>query len=50
MVHGIMRKQMHCLYLRDSVSVRTNMFYMFPYKYNAIGAKTLEIMFSASNQ
>ena len=38
MLHGITSEQEYCLYLRDSVSERMNIFYMFPYKYIVIGA------------
>ena len=38
MLHGIMSKQEYCLYLRDSVSERMSIFYMFPYKSIVIGA------------
>ena len=30
MLHGIMSEQEYCLYMRDSVSERINIFYMFP--------------------
>ena len=33
-----MSEQEYCLYLRDSISERMNMFYMFPYKSIGIGA------------
>ena len=32
MLHGIMSEQEYRLYLRDNVSERINIFYMFPYK------------------
>ena len=32
MLHGITSEQDYFLYLRDSVSERVNIFYMFPYK------------------
>ena len=38
MLHGIKSEQEHCLYLRDSVSERMDIFYMFPYKSFVIGA------------
>ena len=41
MLHGIMCEQEYCFYLRDSVSERMNMFYMFPYKSIVIGAYSL---------
>ena len=52
MLRGIMSEQENSLYLRDSVSERMNIhvFYMFTYKSIAIGAKTLEIIFSACCQ
>ena len=36
MLHDITSEQEHCLYLRDSVSDRMNIFNMFPYK--SVGA------------
>ena len=33
-----MSEQKYCLYVRDSVSERMNIFYMFPYKFIVIGA------------
>ena len=50
MLHGITREQVYCLYLRDSVSEWMNIFYMFPYKSIVIGAKSLDIIFSACYQ
>ena len=50
MLHGITSEQEYCLYLRDSVSERMNLFYMTPYKSNVIGAQTLEIIFSTCYQ
>ena len=41
MLHSIMCEQEYCLYLRDSVSERMNIFYMFPYKSIVIGAYSL---------
>ena len=38
MLHGIMSEQEYCIYLRDSVSERMNIFYMFPYISIVIGA------------
>ena len=38
MLHGIMSEQDHCLYVRDSVSERMSIFYMFPYISIIIGA------------
>ena len=38
MLHDIMSEQEYCLYLRDSVSERMKLFYMFPYKSTVIGA------------
>ena len=38
MLHGITSEQDYCLYLRDSVSERMNIYYMFPYKSIVIGA------------
>ena len=32
MLHRITSEQEYCLYLRDNVSERMNIFYMFPYK------------------
>ena len=31
MLHGIMSEQHGCLYVRDIVSEKINIFYMFPY-------------------
>ena len=50
MLHGITSEQEYCLYLRDSVSERMNIFYMFPYKSIVIGTKTLEIILSTCYQ
>ena len=36
-VHGIPSEQEYCLYIRDGVSERMNIFYMFPNKSIAIG-------------
>ena len=47
MLHDIMSEQEYCLYLRDSVSERMNIFYMLLFKSFVIGALTLEIIFSA---
>ena len=47
MLHGKTSEQEYCLYLRDNVSERMYIFYMFPYKSIVIGALTLEIIFSA---
>ena len=38
MLHGIKSEQEYCLYLRDIVSERMNIFYIFPYKSIVIGA------------
>ena len=38
MLHRIMSEKEYCLYLRDSVSERMNIFYMFLYKSIFIGA------------
>ena len=38
MLHCITSEQEHCLYLRDSVSERMYIFYMFLYKSIVIGA------------
>ena len=38
MLHGITGEQEYCLYLRESVSKRMNLFYIFPYKSIVIGA------------
>ena len=38
MSYGITSEQEYCLYLRDSVSERMNILYMFPYKSLVIGA------------
>ena len=40
MLHGITSEQEYCLYLRESVSERMNIFYMFLYRYIVIGALT----------
>ena len=37
MLHGIMSEQDRCLYVKDSVSERMNIFYMFPLKSIVIG-------------
>ena len=50
MLHGLMSEQEHCLYYRDSVSERMNIFYMFPYESIVIGALTVEIIFSVCYQ
>ena len=50
MLHGIMSEQEYCLYLKDSVSERMNIFYIFLYKYIVIGAQTVEIIFNACYQ
>ena len=50
MLHGITSEQEYCHYLRDSVSERTNIFNMFPYKSIVIGVLTLEMIFSACYQ
>ena len=50
MLHGIIGELDRCLYVIDSASERMNIFYMFPYKSIVIGAKTLEIVFSACHQ
>ena len=50
MLHVIMSEQEYCLYVRDSVSERMNIIYMFPHKSIIIGALTLEIIFSACYQ
>ena len=47
MLHGIMCEQEYCLYLRDSVSERMNIFYMCPYKSIVIGAENSIIEFSS---
>ena len=38
MLHGIISEQDHCLFVRDSVSLRMNIFYIFPYKCIVFGA------------
>ena len=38
MLNGITSEQEYCLYLRDSVSERMKIFYMFPSKSIVIGA------------
>ena len=38
MLHGIMSEQEYCLYLRDNISERMKLFYMFPYNFIVIGA------------
>ena len=38
MLHGKMSEQDRCLYVRDNVSGRMNIFYMFSYKFIVIGA------------
>ena len=38
MLHGKISEQEYCSYLRDSVSERMNIFYIFPYKSIVIGA------------
>ena len=40
MLHGIKSEQEHCLYLRDGVSERMNIFYMFPLNLLSLVPKT----------